>query len=83
MGVITGDAASVARLVQVQQSQPELGEREQVVARVGEEVEVLGREPRADGDESVMVDQSAKAAGLLAPRGGLVRADQHGLQVLT
>jgi len=78
---VAGDASRVAWLVQFQQSQPQLGEPEQVIAGVGEEIEVLGRQPRTDGDETLVVQQTAQARGLVMPRGGFLSTDMYGLQL--
>ncbi|WP_433436051.1 hypothetical protein [Nonomuraea sp. CA-141351] len=53
--------------MEIQQPQPELQEPEQISAGTRHEVEILDREPGADGDVAFAVHQAAEAFCFFMP----------------
>src|SRR5690606_14504276 len=78
---VARDASRVARLMQVEQPQPQLGEHEQLVTGPREEVQVLAGQFRAYGDVPLLIDEPAQPGRLIVPRGRLLAADEDGLQL--
>lgn len=67
MRSIAGDATRITWLVEVEQADAQLGEGEQIVSGLGEEIEILAGESGAYGNEPLVVHQPTQAPCLVMP----------------
>ncbi|GAA3787795.1 hypothetical protein GCM10022226_02760 [Sphaerisporangium flaviroseum] len=83
MGGVARDATRVARLVQVEQAEAELGEAEQLLARSHEHVQIVDGEACLDRDVSISIDQGLEWKGGAPPGACPLRPSEDLLQPLT
>jgi hypothetical protein len=69
--------------VQVDEPQTELGERDDLLAGTGQEVEVRLGEPGLDGDVPLVVEEALQILGRGTPRGGLLRSPAYAFEAFS